>query len=362
MNTRIIQKSQKQYFELIKSYEKQIFSDEIDQKQIALIIDEIQCFWLEKKDILTFELENLTSKRKCFMLSGAVYLDVKDNEHYMFKALGEEHFISDPLLKLENFFRVPNQVFDKGLVEVFRRAYRDVFDILSNYHNIFYILPIQQIAITDEKEHIKLLHEFYLKFINSVLNEEFTEFKNFFKKYSTYDEIDKNMTSFFKTNLTFDESNDEALSLKERIEAYINTNSVMITLTKNKSESEKFILALKNFITQIVDVLLIASITNITPFIRFKPTFHYLTIVMYTFIKDEMYKSMIERTIVFYIFYNTVKKESLIEIDFDKFVTITQENNFLCMILEEMGRKKIDIFKTGVEEVSKIIEKSFVVQ
>ncbi len=83
---------------------------------------------------------------------------------------------------------------------------------------------------------------------------------------------------------------------------------------------------------------------------------------MYTFIEDEKFKNMIEKTIVFYIFHKTVKKESLIEIDFDKFVKITQEKNFLNMILVEMGRKKIDIFKTGVEKVTKIIEEIFVVQ
>jgi hypothetical protein len=181
MNIKNIQKSQKQYLELIKRYEKQIFSDEINQKQIAMIIDEVQCFWLDKKDILTFELEKLTLQRECFMLSGAVYLDVKDNEHYIFKALGNEHIISDPLLKLENFFRVPSQMFDKNSIEIFKRAYRDILDILLNYQNIFYILPIRQIAISDEKEHMKLLQEFYLKFVNSVLNEEFKDFDNFLK-------------------------------------------------------------------------------------------------------------------------------------------------------------------------------------
>ncbi len=132
-------------------------------KQIAMIIDEIQCFWLDKKDILSFELENLTSEKKCFLLSGATYLDVKDNEHYIFKALGDEHIISDPLLKLEPFFRVSNQVFDRGVIEVFRRAYSDVLNILSNFQNIFYILPIHQIANSDKREYMELLRDFFFK-------------------------------------------------------------------------------------------------------------------------------------------------------------------------------------------------------
>ncbi|MHA6965661.1 hypothetical protein [Zobellella denitrificans] len=362
MNIRIIQKSQKQYFDLIKSYKKLIFSDAINQKIIAMIIDEIHCFWLDKKDILSLELENLTSEKNCFLLSGATYLDVKDNEHYLFKALGDEHIISDPLLKLESFFRIPNQVFDRESIEIFRRAYSDVLEVLSNHQNIFYILPIRQIAISDEKEQIELLHKFYLKFINSVFNDDFKDFNDFFEKYRTYDEIEKNMVSFFKANLIFDEHNDETLSLKERVEAYLNSHGVMISLTQKKSESEKFILALQNYVAQIIDILLTSSITNLTPFIRFKPTFHYLTLVMYTFIEDENFKNMIEKTIVFYIFHKTINKEKLIDMDFDMFVKITQEKDFLSIIIDEMVRKRINIFNSRIEEVSKIIEQSFLVQ
>jgi len=359
MDINNIQKSQKQYFDLIKIYEKQIFSDKLNQKQVAMILDEIQCFWLDKKDIMAFELDNLTSQRECFMLSGAVYLDVKDNEHYIFKALGEEHIISDPLLKLENFFRAPVHIFDRESIEIFRRAYSDLLEILSNYQNMFYILPLHLIYISDKKEYITLLHDFFKKFITSVFNEEFNDIDDFFKKYSTYDEIEKNMTPFFKKSLTFDEYNSENLSLKEKIDTYINSQSLLISLTENKSESEKFILALQNYITQIIDILLIASITNITPFIRFKPTFHYLTLVMYTFIEEEYFKNMIEKTIVYYIFHNTVNKENLTKIDFNQFVSITKENNFLKIILKEMKKERIDIFKTGVEAVSSIIEKKF---
>lgn len=362
MNIRIIQKSQKQYFDLIKSYKKLIFSDKINQKKIAMIIDEIQCFWLDKKDILSLELENLTSEKNCFLLSGATYLDVKDNEHYLFKALGDEHIISEPLLKLESFFRIPNQVFDRESIEIFRRAYSDILDILSNYQNIFYILPIRLIAISDEEEQIELLNKFYLKFINSVLDEDLRDFNEFFKKYKTYDEIEKNIVSFFKENLILNEYDDENLSLKKRIEAYLNSNSVMFSLTQKKSDSEKFIFTLQNYVVQIIDILLISSITNLTPFIRFKPTFHYLTLVMYTFIDNENFKNMIEKTIVFYIFHKTVNKEKLIDIDFDMFVKRTQEKDFLSIIIDEMVRKRINIFNSEIAEVSKIIEQSFLVQ
>ena len=133
----------------------------------------------------------------------------------------------------------------------------------------------------------------------------------------------------------------------------------MISLTENMSEPEKFILALQNFATQIMDILLISSVTNIIPSIRFKPTFHYLTMVMYTFIDDENLKNMIEKSIIYYIFYNTVNKDSLIKMNFHDFLHITKENNFLNNILKEMKKNEIDIFKTGVEKIGNIIENKF---
>jgi hypothetical protein len=359
MNISNIEKSQIEYFDLIKGYERQVFSDEVNQKQIAMIIDEIQCFWLDKKDILALELETLSSKKECFMLMGAVYLDVKDNEHYLFKALGSEHIISDPLLKLENFFRLPPEVFDKGSIELFRRAFGDVLKVLSEYQNHFYILPINIIAIENHKEHMELLAKFFLNFVNTMLNENFDTFDDFFEKYSTYEDIEKNMTLFFKANLTFNDSNDEALSLKDKVETYIHNQPVMTSIFQDKTEAEKFIASLQRLVSQIMDILLISSITNITPFIRFKPTFHYLTTVMYTFIEEEYFKVMIEKTIIYYIFYYTVNKENLVKIDFSTFANIVKETDFLNLIIQEMKENNINIFETGIEKVGDIIKNKF---
>jgi hypothetical protein len=362
MSTANIQKFQTQYLDLINGFEKQVFSDEVNQKTISMILDEIQCFWLDRKDIATLELENLSSQKECFLLAGAIYLDVQDHEQYIYKALGDEHFVSDPLLKLENFFRVPAKIFDNKSIELFRRAYSDLKEMLSNYQSYFYILPIQTIAISNKEEHLELLQKFYLTFINSILNEDFEDSENFFEKYSSYNEIEKNMVLFFKNTLMFEEYGSEELTLKEKIETYINSHSVMVSITKDYSEAEKFWVALQNYVTQVMDILLIASITNTIPFIRFKPTFHYLTIVMHTFIEDIFFRNMLKKTIVFYIFHNTVEKEELTKIDFNEFAKMVQETNFLNNILQEMKNNNIDIFQKGIPEVANIINEQFCIK
>lgn len=359
MLTANIQKFQTQYLNLISGFEKQVFSDEVNQKTISMILDEIVCFWLDRKEIASLELEDLSSQKECFLLAGAIYLDVKDNEHYIYKALGDEHFVSDPLLKLENFFRVPSKMFDNKSIELFRRAYSDLKEMLINYQNYFYVLPIQIIAISNQEEHIELLQKFYLTFINFVLNENFEDSEKFFEKYSTYDQIENNMVSFFRKNLMLEEYCSEELSLKEKIETYINSHQIMVTITKDCSEAGKFWIALQNYVTQVMDIMLISSITNTIPFIRFEPTFRYLTIVMSTFIEDIFFRTILEKTIVFYIFHNTVEKEELIKINFDEFVKIVQETSFLKNILQEMKKNNIDIFQKGIPDVANIINEHF---
>ena len=359
MNISNIQKSQKEYHELIKSFENQVFSTDISQHEIVMILDEIESFWLNKKNILNIELDELVLEKDCVMLSGAIYLDIKDNEHYIFKALGSEHIISDPLLKLEHFFRVPFQMFNKELVEIFKRAFTDTLNILSQTDKYFYILPIKLMVVEDEREHLKLLQKFFLTFINSSFNEEFIELDEFFNKYSTYDEIESSITTFMRNNLTFDDIDDRGLTLGEKIESYLYSQNIIEVLIQEKIESERFILALWNYVSQVIGILIISIKTGLIPFIRHKPTFQYLTIVMYTFIEDEYFKNMIEKSIVYYIFYNRVNKERLIEIDFEKFVDFIQKNKFLDVIIEKMKIEKIDIFKGGVNEVGKIIENEF---
>lgn len=186
-----IQKSQQNYLNLIKQYEDLVFSEEINQNKICMMLDDIYCFWLDIKDVLKFELETLTTNKQCIMLSGAVYLDIADNEHYFFKALGEEHIISDPLLKLEIFFRLPTKIFDIGSIELFRRTFRDVTEVLTNYQNIFYILPINIIAIENQNEHMELLQRFFLNFINTMLDDNLHTIDDFYEKYLSYDDIEK---------------------------------------------------------------------------------------------------------------------------------------------------------------------------
>lgn len=354
-----IRRSQELYFELISSYQEIIFSEKVTQKQIAMFIDEVQSFWADKKEILTIELDNLTSNSDCFMLSGAIYLDIKDNGHYIFKAIGNEHIISDPFLKLEVFFRCSTTLFDNESIEIFRRAYLDIYQILSKYQNSFYVLPIRQLAIETELEHIDLFNnQFFISFINSMLNEQFNEMQEFFDKYKSFNDIQANVSDFFKKNLTFS-YNDNNLSIKEKCESYINQHNTMKKLTQDITQPVMFIACIQSYIGQIMDILTISAVTGLIPFIRSEQTFNCLLIVMHTFIENEFFRTSLEKTIIFYIFYKSSDKSKLCSIKFEEYIEIIKEHNLLKLIIDKIHSKKINIFESGMPDVATIIEEVF---
>jgi len=110
-----ILKSQEEYFEIALQYRDIVEKDDLSIEQIAMILDEIKCFWLEHLKIIEFELEELTEKNSCFLLSGAIYLNVSNYEHYYFKSFGDYHLLSDPFLKMEHFFRIPEEKIDQKI-------------------------------------------------------------------------------------------------------------------------------------------------------------------------------------------------------------------------------------------------------
>ena len=105
-----IKKSQQDYLVKILQHESKINQEGLSVKDISFLLDEIKCFWLERLKIIEFELEELTEKHLCFLLSGAIYLNVSEYEHFYFKSLGDYHLLYDPFLKMENFCSVKTKI------------------------------------------------------------------------------------------------------------------------------------------------------------------------------------------------------------------------------------------------------------
>jgi hypothetical protein len=355
-----IKKSQQDYLLKIIQHKSMINQKELSVKEISFLLDEIKCFWLERLKIIDFELEELTEKHLCFLLSGAIYLNVSEYEHYYFKSLGDYHLLYDPFLKMENFFRIPEEnINKKETIDYFKKVYADTIEILTKYQNQFFILPIKEIAIVDDKKHHEMLEKFFFNFLSSSFKKDLTSEEDFFKNYESFEEIEDDMDNYIRDHLILSDSSDLGLSLRNKIERYCKTQMNFASLIKEKTEPQIFFISIYSWISQIIDILLICVILRIYPYIRFDVTFHYLTLLMYTFIEDRKLKELIEKTIISYIFYKTINEENFKKIKFGDYCKLLENKSLLNVIISKIHEIGIDIFEGGVKQVESVIKKEF---
>ncbi|CAK8719942.1 hypothetical protein GCAAIG_09460 [Candidatus Electronema halotolerans] len=355
-----IQRFQAEYQELIADFENVFRTDGITFRTIALFLDEVKFFWLERLDVIYFELEELTETNSCFVLCGAIYLNISDYEHFYFKSLGDYHLLFDPFLKIEQFFRSQEDRVDSTeTIEYFNRVFSDTIEILTHYQNTFFILPIRQLSVKDEEERHELLGKFFLNFLSSSFDKEFTSQDDFCHQYETFEQIENAMLPYVSQKLVFNEDDSEDMSLREKLERHCNTQMNFLVLAKEQSEPQIFLIALYSWVSQIMDVLLICLYLRIIPYIRFGITFRYLVLIMYTFIDDQTLREVIEKTIVFYIFRKATNVEIFENRKFSEYSMMIHDKNVLANILDKMKEQQIDIFHGGIKQVEAIIQEEF---
>ena len=253
-----IQQFQAEYYELITQFSSSHSVNELTARQISLFIDEVKYFWMARLDILNVELEGLTEHRICFLLSGATYLNVTDKEHFYFISLGDFHFLHDSFLKIENFFRLPEGSVDTDeYVNVFRRSLIDTTKILEKYQSIFYILPIQLLAIEDEQKHHELLNKFFMRFISSIFKKEYEDQDSFCEDFDTFEDIENHLEPYVRNRIVFNSFSEDGVPLRRKIESYNASAPGYAQLVTGQPEARVFLVTLYSYVAQISDILLI---------------------------------------------------------------------------------------------------------
>ncbi|MBK9927197.1 MAG: hypothetical protein IPP66_18160 [Anaerolineales bacterium] len=204
--------------ELLLQYKTDVQADDLSVTRMCALLDEVKCFWLKQLKSIELELAELAESQTCFALTGAIFLNVSDNEHYFFKSLGDCHIIPDPFSRLEMFFRHPQEEINLAFtVDYFKQAFFDTLEILTTYKGHFYVLPIREIAIEDPEKHRELLDMFFWRFISNAFDGEFRNHEDFHKKYKNFQEIEAGLNSYVQEHLVFNDLGDIDLSLMERV-------------------------------------------------------------------------------------------------------------------------------------------------
>lgn len=355
-----IKEIQLEYKEFVFGYKSLFQENEVNAKKIPMFLDEVKLFWLERLDIIGFELEELTEKNLCFVLSGAIFLDVSGYEHFYFKSLGDYHLLFDPFLKMEHFFRVPEEKFDPTeTIEFFKRVLSDTKKILSQYEGLFFILPIKELAVKDQNEHNDLLQQNFISILSSLFNRKFIDQEDFCNQYHSFEQIERDITPFACENLIFSEHDTKEMTIREKLKGYCESEMIFLDLSENQSESQIFLLSLFSWFSQIIDILLISLYLRTVPYIRFRITFNYLLLIMPPFLEDRKLKEIIEQVIVFYIFRKIIDEENFKDKNFTEYSMTMRNQSLLTKILDKMRKDQVDIFRDGLEKVELIIQEEF---
>lgn len=347
-----INEAQEEYLELLLFYKESVQTDSLSIAQICSLIDDVKCFWLEKLEIIEFELEELTENETCFLLSGAIYLNVSEFEHYYFKTFGDYHLLPDPFIRMENFFRIPEeQINYEFTTNYFRRAYFDTLEILITHKGNFIFLPIDELTFDDSQKHLELLNTFVWMFISSIFDSTFEDREDFYNRYNSFEDIESNLSDFVRQHLIFNDFDDRNLSLRERLNLYQSEQTNISPIIANGSDTQRFFISIFSYISQIADVLITCSALRIIPYIRSEVTFNYLSLIMHTFIEDKYLKDMLEKTLISYIFYRTTGDELFKNIDFKKYCKQIKGKAILDSIINHVHTKNIDIFNDSIEPI-----------
>jgi hypothetical protein len=237
-------KEQEDYYKLVQSYKGTIHQNDLSISQICRFLDEVKIFWRKRIEITYFKLNKITENNDCFLLSGSIYLDVSETEHYFYKSLGDFHFLPDPFEKIEPFYRLPNEYLQiNGVTSMFKTIYLNTLEILSKYRSQFIFLPISELTFSDETELRETFYKITWNFLSQILNTGIDNEDRFHKTFKTFEDIEADIKDFFLDHLLFNDLHDRDLSLRQRVNLDTANQKELYNTTKKLSETEIFFIS-----------------------------------------------------------------------------------------------------------------------
>lgn len=318
---------QTEYYNILKSKERIVFSDDLNLIEITKIIEEVDIFWRKNRDKLLFDLDFFDDKETLF-LAGSMYLDIEDNCHYYFKTFGEEHIINDPILKFQNLAN--DQVdgtFD--IISIFKRSFKNTLHLLEDLSFYFYILPVDYIISVYNDELIEMKNKIFYQLLSSLLDcDEILSKKSFFENFETIEEIE-NILQNKKIDLFTFNDGDDSLSLKERLDKY----ETQIPF-KIEDYLMRFLCLLYNSWNQVISIFLVFIELGFIPYISFKNAFFNFQSLFLSLYDEEDANEILNKIIVMYTVNICTDENIFNEIDFEDYVNLVKEHNFQEKLME----------------------------
>jgi hypothetical protein len=203
-------------------------NSDITLNQICIILNEIELFWYKRLDIIEKELDIFTRTNYCMFLAGYIYLCVDENDHYVYKSLGNHHFLDDGLIRISAMFMTCDDGSDISKSRrLFIRTFNDQLSVLTNFKNVFLYLSLTILHHRADKEIMTIIQKIFLDVISDLFKHDFTTQNEFCEEYHNYEEIEKNLGENIR-HLMFTEYDDTKQTLRHRIKTSVKAKLILI--------------------------------------------------------------------------------------------------------------------------------------
>lgn len=341
------------YAEILSNYKSEILDRNITELRLKSLFQEIELLWYRHKEYIEFSLRNITKADNVSFLAGAVYLDIKNDGHKEFSLLGKYRVINDPLKKMSIFFeannlpinyeRIKNYIYDVG---------EDLFSFFALDCKYSFVFPLTPILRNDEKERNREIHLLAQKMILSLFNESHDNLENIAKEEISFEDIESKLDKQVMDQLVYLSLKDKDFSLRERIENYYNDTIDYATLRQNKTEFDIFLLITSQFLMQAIDIIDLAYMYNMIPFIRNEVVLSYVTLLVAN-LDDSLDFESLNKTFIAYVIQSAFDFSDIDYLD----LLCTEGNGVLIDIIYDRLKAEEKLFPSfSFEIIAQIAE------
>lgn len=346
---------QQQYLSILQSFPLENVED--FYFQAVSLVDKCELFWMSKRLELLEIISSLSSDEQCFLLSGAIYLDLSNNGHYEFGAIGEKNIINDPVLRMKGFFiGNTNNVSDR-LRNYFCTAVSDTIMVLKQYSDYFTVISMECMLYANYEETLELGEKVYWDVLSSALNHDVRDLETLHNKFPTIDDLEKALGITVK-KFIFCDLHDVEMPLGERLERWFSENNKMINMTI-PDKIDQFYIASKSQVQQALDILQKCLCLNLFPFIRFEVTIQYFLLIAVSFTDDDSLKSRIEYAVISYLFSNYILPGNIDKIDFYSYCKLCKVKRIWKIFQKAVFSDGRSILSINMRDAVSIMDKVF---
>lgn len=337
---------QNEYLRILKLLNK------ISVEELSLsIIDSINIFWFEKRDIVKLAFDYLFKEKDTYCFSGATYFDIDSKSQYGFFLLGDYHIFDDPLPDyLSTITNIPDKTSLDKIKKTISQTIKNNIKLIEESNSYLYVLPLRHLSDVlnqNKKELNELAKKLFCDFFLDI--KDLDEYRS---EILTLEDIVEHLEPQNASMILLFDGDNPLENWESRFNKYlVNNDNYDVT---RFSESEIFFMTVYSYLRQALAIMSMEETFSVIPFLRFFILLHYYVLISSSFesILTEnkfFFKSNYKKTQLAYFVYQEYSRRDL-NYSLRELKEYSTDFEF-----ENKLKNKLDVNDDSLE-ISKIIE------